>query len=327
MDIPVAPSLGRFSVLFATALLASACGGGGGGNNNNTAVPISESDRLVLQVQPIQVCNDGGIVCAQVDFFETIADKIWGQANIDIAFLPLNQLNDSTYLTTDEDEFSDLSFSGDAGDFGRHPDSSRDQGPINLWFVDVIQTGTGLIQFGNAWVGANGVLISDDIFDFNNGAGRIDVIAHEIGHNLGLRHSTFGAGSANNLMTGGGRRTIPDSIDNVSPDGQGLSQLNSSQIARARSSNFLTGTQSDEIFDTLLITEADAIPAEADAIPVSAISASAISASAIPLSASEGSPTILATSSAAIQRATVPESPLSPLTWLLLFPLVLWRKP
>ncbi|MEM9487428.1 MAG: zinc-dependent metalloprotease family protein, partial [Cyanobacteria bacterium P01_F01_bin.116] len=187
MDIPVAPRLGRFSALFAAALLASACGGGGGSSNNNTAVPISESDQLVLQIQPIQVCDDGGIVCAQVEFFETIADKIWGQANIDIAFLPLNQLNDSTYLTTDEDEFSDLSFSGGAGDFGRHPDSSRDQGPINMWFVDVIQTGAGLIQFGNAWVGANGILISDDIIDFN-GTGRIDVISHEIGHNLGLRH-------------------------------------------------------------------------------------------------------------------------------------------
>ena len=148
MKIPVILGPGRFSVLFSVALLASACGGGGGGGSgnstsSNTVTPISASDRLVLQIQPIQVCDDGGIVCAQVEFFEAIADKIWGQANIDIAFLPLNQLNDSTYLTTDEDEFSDLSFSGGAGDFGRHPDSTRDKGPQNLWFVDVIQTGTG----------------------------------------------------------------------------------------------------------------------------------------------------------------------------------------
>ena len=128
--------IGRVSLVVGVALVVSACRGGGdtiggstsGGDSTGDGVvstPVSASDRLVLEVQPIQVCNDAGIVCAQVELFETIADKIWDQADIDITFLPLNQLNDSTYLTTDDREFSDLSFSGDAGDFGRHPDSDR----------------------------------------------------------------------------------------------------------------------------------------------------------------------------------------------------------
>ncbi|WP_193995404.1 zinc-dependent metalloprotease family protein [Leptolyngbya ectocarpi] len=232
--------------------MASACSG-----SSSEATPVSsEADRLALEIQPIQVCDDGGMVCAQVELFETIADKIWDQADIDITFLPPNQLNDSTYLTTDDDEFFDLSFTGSAGSFGRHPDSTRTSGPINLWFVDVIESSNGLIQFGNAWVGFNGVLISDDILDFNNGIGRLDVIAHEIGHNLGLRHSTFGAGDANNLMSSGGVRTVPESIDDIFPDGDKLSQLTPEQIEHVQDSDFLKDLAADE--DTLLVTAADA---------------------------------------------------------------------
>ena len=300
--------IGRVSLVVGVALVVSACRGGGdtigggtsGGDSTGDGVvstPVSSSDRLVLEVQPIQVCNDAGIVCAQVELFETIADKIWDQADIDITFLPLNQLNDSTYLTTDDREFSDLSFSGDAGDFGRHPDSTRTQGPINLWFVDVIQTSTGLIQFGNAWIGLNGVLISDDILDFNNGAGRIDVIAHEIGHNMGQRHSTLGAGGTDNVLSGGRVLTIPDSIDDIFPDGAGLSRLTSAQIEKARDSNFVTAVQAD---DSVLT-----------AVPIA-------SADAIPFVSANSSDTALLTSSAPV---TVPEHTPSPLIWLLLLPL------
>ena len=301
--------IGQFSGLVGVVLMVSACGSSGGDSTSPPATPVVESDRLELEVQPIQVCNDDGIVCAQVELFETIADKIWHQANIEITFLPFNQLNDSTYLTIDDDEFADLSFSGGAGSFGRHPDSTRTQGPLNLWFVDVIETSIGLVQFGNAWIGLNGVLISDDTFDFNNGVGRLDVIAHELGHNLGLRHSTLGAGPADNLMSSGSVRTVPETIDDIFPDGEGLSRLTSDQIERARLSSFVTAEAADEI---LPVAAADAIswpadrpnglplgtsPREADRFQTLDTSQGAVAATAIP----EGSPSIL--------------------TWLLLLPL------
>lgn len=290
-------SIGRLSALVGAALVTTACGGGGGsGGSPPTATPVltDTSEPLVLEVQPIQVCDDAGFVCAQVEFFEAVTDQIWGQANIDVTFLPLNQLNDSTYLTTDEDEFLDLSFSGDPGDFGRHPDSTEISGPINLWFVDTIETTTGLIQYGNAWIGLNGVLVSDDILDFNNGLGRIDVIAHELGHNMGLQHSTFGAGTPENLMSSGSVRTVPESIDDIYPNGNGLSQLTSDQIEVARSSSFLTAAEADEILPV----------AAADAVPVS----------------NQGSPPVLLAAAPPVPMAVPDYSP-SLLTWLLLLPL------
>lgn len=219
----------------------TACGGGGGGSD-------SSSFLRQLFVQPIQVCDDNGVNCADMQFYEDITDKIWAQAGIDITFLTPNRLNSSTYLSIAPNpdtafpftnyEFYQLSFTGGPGAFGRHPDSGTERGPINIWFVDQIESTSGLV-LGTAWVGSNGVLISDETFSFNSGLGRIDTIAHEIGHNLGLRHRTFGAGGSNNLMTTGTVRNIPGSIDDITPDGANLDQLTQSQIDEARASGFL----------------------------------------------------------------------------------------
>jgi Metallo-peptidase family M12B Reprolysin-like len=231
-------------LLTGLALVLSACSGGSDSGGGGVGTPVASSgDQLVIQ--PIQVCDDAGFICAQMDFLETIVDKIWAQAGIGVTFLAPNRLNNSAFLSiapgaSSRSEFYQLSFGGSTGAFGRHPSSTRDSGPINMWFVDVIEAGSGLVQYGNAWINVNGVLISDDIFSFNNGQGRIDVIAHEIGHNLGLRHDTLGAGTGNNLMSDGGDRNLPDSIADITPDGLRLSQLTSGQIATARGSSFLT---------------------------------------------------------------------------------------
>ncbi len=209
--------------------------------------PIKYDATDELYIQPIRVCDDNGNACARINFFEDITARILAQARIRISFLPVNQLNSTRFLSIGDQnsgsassEFYELTRTGGAGAFCRHPNSTNSSGPINLWFVDEIKAGNGAVQFGMAWVGANGVLISEAVLDYNHGMGRMDTIAHEIGHNLGLRHSTLGAGAANNLLTDGNGRQTPRSAADVGPHGGGIDLLTDAQIETISASSFLS---------------------------------------------------------------------------------------
>jgi hypothetical protein len=184
-------------------------------------------DRYVT-IQPIQVCNDSGANCATAGFFEPETDKIWSQAGLDIAFLPLVQFDETDFLSiNDDNEFTRLISNSGHG-------QSSNSTTLNLWFVNSI-----VGAFGTGSVGGNGVAIAGSVFTFNNGIGRLDTIAHELGHNLGLQHSNFGAGGPENLMTQGSDRSVPSSINDIVPDGAALDQLTAAQINQVRSSLFV----------------------------------------------------------------------------------------
>lgn len=197
------------------------------------ALPFAPRDAealpvLRVTVQPIQVCNDAGGDCANsaMNLFLAETDKIWAPADIDIDFLSFMTVNSSAQLN--EDNF---------GDLGLNADPSI----VNMWFVeDLSECGgpadpTALFGCGSS---AGRVAITDLVFAFAGGIGRLDTIAHELGHVLGLGHFDFGAGAANNLMTQGSDRTIPTTIDDIFPDGLDLDQLTAAQITEARSSDF-----------------------------------------------------------------------------------------
>lgn len=267
--------------LLGATLALTGCGEG----DFQSSGPVVFGEADELQIQPIQVCDDSGSSCAGVNLFRDITEKILAQAQLKVSFLPTNRLNASRFLsindssdrTSPDYEFYELTRTGAAGAFGRHPDSTNTDGPINVWFVDDIEALNGFTQFGLAWVDANGVLISSEALDFGEN-GRTDTVAHEIGHNLGLRHSTLGAGGANNLLTDGDRRNIPGSVDDVFPDGAGTSSLTNAQLREILSSPFVTsgiseGTEGAEVsadaVRSLLASDAVAtdITAESESIP------------------------------------------------------------
>jgi hypothetical protein len=188
------------------------------------ALPIDRQ----LTIQPIQICNDDGSNCANAaqQLFASVGDKIWAQAGIDLNFLPFMTIN-STALNT-------LNFDTEFG-------APAAGNTIRMLFVNSITHcgGAGAGIFGCGYIDANGVAIADNVFSFNGGIGRLDTIAHELGHNLGLGHSNFGAGGAENLMSSGAVRNIPSSIDDVYPNGAQTDQLTQAQIDEARASGFL----------------------------------------------------------------------------------------
>lgn len=171
----------------------------------------------VVNVLPIRVCDDAGNNCANAagSLFAAATNKIWAQAGITISFLPFTSTNSSTYLTLDNQaEVNAL--------FAAAPGAAGNPLTVSLWFVQNHFDAWGEV---NA-IGGNKMVIDAGIFAMR----LLDVIAHEIGHLLGLKHDDPGMG-ADFLMPAAA--TQPTVIGDITPDGAGLSKLTRAQIATA----------------------------------------------------------------------------------------------
>jgi hypothetical protein len=215
-------ALARFALVGAALLC--------GATASSWAAPITKQ----LNVTVIQVCDNAGSNCASTGpagnaYFEDEADKIWAQAGIDINFIFGGTLNDTTRLTG----------ASGVGDFtGSLP------GPGTTMYLVSDLVCPSCTLYGEAYLGAGGLVINmGDVMAYNGGIGRLDTIAHELGHNLNL---DVGAGSsgghstdADYLMASGSIRNIPSSLANICPDGACYDLLPQAQIDVARRSSLL----------------------------------------------------------------------------------------
>lgn len=209
------------------------------------AMPIDKT----LTIRVFQLCSDSGSNCAALGpigdpYYATATNTIWAQAGIRISYDFVGQINSTFYSNIDEgagNSFETLTATYDLAN------------QASLTVVDMFLVHNIVNAYGEGWWGAGGLVMAmDSILSFNsgnNGLGRLDTMAHELGHNLGLEPTILGGdggghvpsnGVDNQLLSAGGYRHVPGSLADIAPNGLGYDLLTPDEIAYARTSSLLS---------------------------------------------------------------------------------------
>jgi hypothetical protein len=217
-----------------------------------------------VAIQPIDVCSDSGSGCAPfnttsttgkpttvsstnpIGFVDATSGKdltraMANQLGVDIAWQPMRQYNSTSSQSVKVDSCSTDGTNCTSAQFNTLTDQSAISGGsaplpspplnstptvLNMFFVNTLVPPSSGTLYGLAWVGANGIAISSNVFFPPYPlTPRYDTLAHELHHNLGLNHGDAynydSTAPALDLMTTGSARTEPTSTSNA------LSQLGS----------------------------------------------------------------------------------------------------
>nr|WP_315209156.1 PEP-CTERM sorting domain-containing protein [uncultured Albidiferax sp.] len=220
------------------------------------AMPITKT----VDISVYQVCTTTGDCASKGpagnEYYVASTNKIWAQAGISVTFSFVQQIISNAFYDISDnavgDTFDDLYNSVFPGM------ANNNHSTVAMFLVNSYDG-----SYGVGYSGAGGLVMSmSDILGFDcNGAagctGRIDTLAHELGHNFGLIPENFPdyAGSAdpghsndpNNLMAGGGIRNVPTTLADINPDGLGLDTLTQSHIDFARQSTLLRDVNSNSV--------------------------------------------------------------------------------
>ncbi|WP_165440687.1 PEP-CTERM sorting domain-containing protein [Rubripirellula amarantea] len=175
----------------------------------------------IVTILPIQVGNGSGdFGNPGQELFLQATNKIWSQAGITFNYLPFTSIISADYYDLDDQNEVDSLFAN-------APGASLDAKTISMWFVNDHYDAYGEVNEVGG-LNANKIVISNFVFDET----RLDTIAHEVGHLLGLNHDDPGV-ETNFLMRSGDDRIAPTVIGNIFPDGTGLDRMTAGQVAIA----------------------------------------------------------------------------------------------
>jgi hypothetical protein len=194
------------------------------------------SPLLYLNVQMVQVCNDSGAQYADPSQqnFAALTSQIWAQADIDVNFLPWQQLDSTASysggeLSTEFDEFSTSPLTPLADIVYTYvlPDDT-----FRGFFPDCGGC-AGLEYLGTPNAQHSLGVLSDIVIGTTDDNSATDYLAHQLGFALGLQSTGFS--DAFNLM-----RSSLSGGANSGSVAAGLDSLTAAQIATARGNAILT---------------------------------------------------------------------------------------